>query len=127
MIIASIAITTKPDRTEYVVGDELDTTGIAVSVEYTDGTVEALELYDYIVKSSGFSNTSGTKKITVEYQRLADISTTFSVLVYPYITYNGLRYESVDNEYKCYVSGVADELEPNSVVTIPSTVKVGDL
>lgn len=54
MIIASIAITTKPDRTEYVVGDELDTTGIAVSVEYTDGTVEALELYDYIVKSSGF-------------------------------------------------------------------------
>lgn len=125
--VKNIIVSQVPEKAIYYLGDALDTTGIAVSVEYTDGTVEELESYDYIVKSSGFSNTSGTKKITVEYQRLADISTTFSVLVYPYITYNGLRYESVDNEYKCYVSGVADELEPNSVVTVPSTVKVGDL
>lgn len=125
--VKEIFVSQSPEKAIYYLGDSLDTTGISVSVKYTDSTVEELESYDYIVKSSGFSSTSGTKDITVEYQRIKDFSATFQVLVYPYITYNGLRFESVDNEETCYVSGVAEELEPNSVVTIPSTVKVGDL
>lgn len=125
--VKEIFVSQAPEKGIYYLGDTLDTTGITVSVRYEDDTVEELKSYDYVVKSTDFSNTSGTKNIKVEYQRLPNINTTFSVLVYPYITYNGLRYESVDNEKTCYVSGVADELEPNSVVTIPSTVKVGDL
>lgn len=135
--VKEIMVTQVPEKENYYLGDTLDTTGIVVSVKYTDNTVEELESYDYIVdtkvenpetkNSENFSDTSGTKKITVKYQRNEEIKTTFSVLVYPYITYNGLRYESVDNKKECYVSGLDDELSPNSIVTVPSTVKVGDL
>lgn len=126
--VKEIIVTQNPEKTNYYLGETMDTTGIEVSVKYEDGTVDVLESYDYLVNSTGFSNTSGTKQITVSYQRLESVKPAeFSVLVYPYITSGNLRYESVDNTDTCFVSGVNGSLPSDGKVIIPSTVSVGDL
>lgn len=133
--VKEIIVTQNPTKTNYYLGETIDTTGIVVSVKYVDGTEDVLESYDYLVNSAGFSNTSGTKQISVSYQRLDSIKpTSFSVLVYPYITSGYLRFESVDENQEagndpttCFVSGVNGNIPDDGKVVIPSEVMVDNL
>lgn len=73
--ISKIEVTTMPSKTEYLIGTELDTTGLTVSAVYTDDSKETITSYSL----SGFdSSEPGNKTITVTYQTY---TTTFSVTV----------------------------------------------
>ncbi|MGN1029518.1 MAG: bacterial Ig-like domain-containing protein, partial [Bacilli bacterium] len=64
--VDTIAIKTVPNKTNYIVGDTLDTEGLVITATYNNGTVE-----DYV---EGFTctptelNTVGTQAITVTYE-----------------------------------------------------------
>lgn len=59
----NLQIQAKPDKLEYVAGQELDLTGMLVVAYYANGDVEIVEDYEI----SGYDNTAGTKVITVSY------------------------------------------------------------
>ncbi len=73
--IRSLSVGTLPTRTTYTVGDALDTAGMSLSVQYTDGTTETLQ--DGWTTSCDLT-TAGTKTVTVSY---GGNSTSFSVTV----------------------------------------------
>ncbi len=74
--ISGIAIKTKPEKTTYYAGDELDTEGLTLTATYNNGTTETI--------TEGFTctpetlDTVGTQKITVTY---VGKTTTFDVTV----------------------------------------------
>lgn len=74
----SIAIKTEPTKTEYYVGDTLDTTGMVLTVTYDNATTEDVE-NGYTVSPSELS-TAGTQTVTVTYE---EKTTTFQVTVLP--------------------------------------------
>ena len=59
----NLQIQAKPDKLDYVAGQELDLTGMLVVAYYANGDVEIVEDYEI----SGYDNTAGTKVITVSY------------------------------------------------------------
>ena len=62
--LSSIAVTAGPEKTNYVVGDPLDLTGLVVTATYANGGTQAVK--DYTV--TGFDgNTSGEQTVTVTY------------------------------------------------------------
>ncbi len=64
-VLTGIAVTTRPSKVTYFVGDTFDATGMVVTATYNDNSSAAVT--DYTV--SGFdSATAGTKVITVTYQ-----------------------------------------------------------
>ena len=66
----------KPTKTEYLIGEEFDPTGMVVTAKYDNGSEETLTT-DYEI--SGFnSNTEGDKTITVTY---GEFSATFTIKV----------------------------------------------
>ncbi|MEE0873512.1 MAG: bacterial Ig-like domain-containing protein [Ruminococcus sp.] len=72
--VTSVVILSKPDKLEYYVGEEFDSTGLKAFAVYENGTNK--EITDYTL--SGFESTIGTKTITVEYEGL---TATFDVEV----------------------------------------------
>jgi len=73
--LASIAVTTQPTKTEYTVGESLNTAGMVVTATYNDGSTAAVTSYN----TSGFSSsTAGQKTVTVTYNGK---TTTFTVTV----------------------------------------------
>jgi hypothetical protein len=74
-----LTINSKPSKTVYYVGEEFDTTGLKVSVDYDNGTSEEASLEDLAI--TGFdSETAGTKTIKVTKGK---VSQTFTVTVNP--------------------------------------------
>ena len=59
-----LEITIQPHKTLYIEGEVLDTTGMAVTASYNNGTTETVT--DYQI--SGYTSTPGTKTITVTYR-----------------------------------------------------------
>ncbi len=88
-----ISVTKMPTKTEYYVGDTLDTTGLEITAKYTDNT-EKVIASDLTI--TGFnSSTAGTKVVTVEYKGK---TATFTVeVVKPSITIanNSLSFDSI--------------------------------
>ena len=64
--ITDITITSLPTKTEYVVNDTFDSTGLEVRAVYTDYSTEILSSSDYTLSTPDMS-TTGTKTITVTY------------------------------------------------------------
>lgn len=65
-VVNGIAVTV-PDKTIYTVGETLDTTGMTVTVFYSDGSEKTISLEEVTV--SGFdSATAGEKTVTVTWQ-----------------------------------------------------------
>ncbi len=63
--VRKIEIATAPDKTEYFVGEALETEGLTVKVTYTDGSTKIIT-ESYVLE--GFdSDTAGTKTVTVQY------------------------------------------------------------
>lgn len=75
-ILTSIAVTTLPNKTRYIVGESFDETGLTITATYADGdTVEVSSGFT----TSGFdSSAKGTKTITVNYN---DVVATFEITV----------------------------------------------
>ncbi|MCL2509123.1 MAG: bacterial Ig-like domain-containing protein [Oscillospiraceae bacterium] len=75
-VITSIAVKTNPAKTVYFAGETLNTAGLSITVNYSDGSSET--------KTTGFTaspqtlNTAGTKTITVGYE---GFNATFTVTV----------------------------------------------
>lgn len=63
--LSSIEVTTLPTKTDYLEGDELDSSGMVVTAYFNNGTSQIIT--DYTTR--GFSSTPGTKEITVSYNR----------------------------------------------------------
>ena len=62
--IASIALTSAPDKTTYTVGDQLDLTGLVVTATLTDGTTRPLDAAEFSMR--GFDGSgSGDQTVTV--------------------------------------------------------------
>ena len=77
--ITKISVKTRPTKTSYKVGEELNLEGGILEVTYSDGSVEEVPLTDSKVKISGYDNNKiGMQLVTVSYEnKLA----TFSVQV----------------------------------------------
>lgn len=66
-LVTGISVTTLPTKTEYQIGDVLDLTGGNVSVSYSDGTAQTVEMTAEMV--SGFNNTVACiQTLTVTYE-----------------------------------------------------------
>ena len=70
----TVMVTKKPDKLNYYVGEEFDSTGIEVTAVYENGESEIIS--DYQI--SGFDSTAGIKIITISYKGISD---TFEVEV----------------------------------------------
>lgn len=71
-----IVIESLPDKTEYWVNEELNTSGLTVAVTYSDG--EKFEIWEGFTVSDIDTSTAGTKAVTVTYK---DLTATFNVTV----------------------------------------------
>ena len=69
-VLVNVSLTKLPDKTTYLVGEELDLTGLEMTLEYSDGTTEIItEGY----KTRGFQSiTTGTRNLTVSYEGFSD-------------------------------------------------------
>jgi hypothetical protein len=63
--LTGIAVTTQPTKTSYIVGEALDTTGMAVTASYNDSSTAAVSTYT----TSGFNNgaAAANQTVTVSY------------------------------------------------------------
>lgn len=77
--LSNISVITLPKKTDYLIGENLDTTGMAVKAKYSDGTSTLIT--SYLV--SGFdSSKAGTSVVSVSYSENGITKTTsFSVNV----------------------------------------------
>ena len=64
--ISSISVNTKPTKTTYDIGEELDTEGLEVELTYSDNSTERVT--DGFTTSGFDSTATGTKTITVTYE-----------------------------------------------------------
>ena len=74
IVITSIAVTKKPNKTNYLEGDAFEKTGMVVTAYYNNNT--SATVTEYTVR--GYTSTPGTKTITVTY---SGKTTTFTVEV----------------------------------------------
>lgn len=64
--VTGIAITTQPDKTEFIEGTELDLSGMVVTATYNNGTTEDVTAQCEVIGYD--SSTVGTKTLTVSYK-----------------------------------------------------------
>ncbi len=73
--LSSIAVTTKPKKVEYTVGDKFDATGMVVTATYSDKSTKVVTGYT----TTGFTSTkAGTVTVTVAFEKK---TATFTVSV----------------------------------------------
>lgn len=112
--INSISISVKPNITTYFIGDTLDTTGLKLSVSYSNGSSKTI--------SSGYTtsadlNTAGSKTVTVSY---SGKTTTFTITVQsPVVSELGISTQASKKQYY-----VGDKLD-TSGLTISATYNNG--
>lgn len=87
--VTGIAVKTQPVKTDYYVGDALDTAGLVVTVSYSDGSTR--EISEGVDVSGFDSSAAGEKTVTVTY---CGSSATFPVTVsekpFPSAVFNAL-------------------------------------
>lgn len=64
-VLTSIAVTSVPLKTTYIIGDTLDTTGLKIKAEYSDGTSKTITT-GFTVNCAAFTK-KGTYAVTVSY------------------------------------------------------------
>ena len=64
VVLRSISVRTPPDKTEYYAGEALDTDGLTLTAEYSDGTQKTIT-YGYSCEE--IRNTQGAQTLEVEY------------------------------------------------------------
>lgn len=97
IFISSISVSALPHKTSYYVGESLDTSGLALTVNYNNGTTETV--------TSGFTcasrplDSAGTQNVTVTYK---GASTSFSVNVTD-VSVNSISVKSYPGKTSYYV------------------------
>lgn len=100
MKLTNLSVKSMPSKTEYTVGDTLDTTGLVLNGHY-EGTWHSVSLDKNVEITSGFTctpttlDTAGTQTITVNYDGL---STSFDVTVKEKETPNPTPEDKDDNK-----------------------------
>ena len=97
-------------KTNYLVGEALDVTGLVVTAEFTDGTSEVVSDKDYIV--TGFDNSvAGTNPITINYN---GVSTTIDLEIHALtVTDLTIKYYPAKIEYY-----KGDSFNPQGLVVV---------
>ncbi|HZJ78620.1 MAG TPA: leucine-rich repeat protein [Clostridia bacterium] len=114
--LESISITSLPTKLLYVIGDELDLSGLVVTVYFDNETNEVVG--DYAV--SGFSSgTVGTKTVTVTYETKTD-SFEVEIIDFNYSLINPTQVEITD-----YLGVGGDVVIPSFIDGI-TVVSIGD-
>lgn len=82
VILESITVTNQPDKTTYMVGEELDLSGLVVTATYSDGTSADVTSYTTTPVEGSVLDTEGTIDITITYTE-DDVTktTTFTIQV----------------------------------------------
>lgn len=75
-----------PTKTFYVVGEEIDLTGLVATVTYSDGTPATIPWGDYRLSADpeGLLTESGTFPVTVTYGGVGTAATAFNITVVPF-------------------------------------------
>jgi len=93
--ITGITVKTQPAKTEYWVGESLDTTGLTLTATYSDGSTQ--EITEGFTVTGFDSATAGEKTVTVTYE---DFTATFTVTVKePTITGITVKTQPAKTEY----------------------------
>ena len=114
--VESIEITTPPAKTEYMVGEDFDPTGMVVTAHYTDGTTADLSRDKYVI-FYGDKLTQGQEDVTIQYNDGSggsNIKTYQAITVKPYVgphthTYGGPWYADAKSHWhQCTDSACPD-------------------
>lgn len=68
ILVDSVSLVKEPNKTEYVVGDELDLTGLVLNVVYSDGSSADVSDISAMVASGYDMSQTGDQTVTVEYE-----------------------------------------------------------
>ena len=104
--VESIEITTPPAKTEYMVGEDFDPTGMVVTAHYTDGTTADLSRDKYVI-FYGDKLALGRASVTIQYNDGSggsNIKTYQAITVKPYVgphthTYGGPWYADAKSHW----------------------------
>src|SRR5690606_29876583 len=66
--VGAISVTTPPTKTEYLVGEELDLTGLVVTATYTDETTKTVEVSKLTVSGFDSGVAEENQVVTVTYE-----------------------------------------------------------
>ena len=80
VVLESIAVTSQPEKTIYIVGDELDLSGLVVTATYSDGTSTDVTEYTTTPVYGSTLGTEGAISITVSYTE-GDVTETTTFVV----------------------------------------------
>lgn len=114
--VESIEITKQPDKTEYMVGEDFDPTGMVVTAHYTDGTTADLSRDKYVI-FYGDKLALGRASVTIQYNDGSggsNIKTYQAIAVKPYVgphthTYGGPWYADAKSHWhQCTDSACPD-------------------
>ncbi len=114
--VESIEITKQPDKTEYMVGEDFDPTGMVVTAHYTDGTTADLSRDKYVI-FYGDKLALGRASVTIQYNDgsgSSNIKTYQAITVKPYVgphthTYGGPWYADAKSHWhQCTDSACPD-------------------
>ena len=114
--VESIEITTPPAKTEYMVGEDFDPTGMVVTAHYTDGTTADLSRDKYVI-FYGDKLALGRASVTIQYNdgsSGSNIKTYQAITVKPYVgphthTYGGPWYADAKSHWhQCTDSACPD-------------------
>ena len=114
--VESIEITTPPAKTEYMVGEDFDPTGMVVTAHYTDGTTADLSRDKYVI-FYGDKLALGRASVTIQYNdgsASSNIKTYQAITVKPYVgphthTYGGPWYADAKSHWhQCTDSACPD-------------------
>ena len=114
--VESIEITTPPAKTEYMVGEDFDPTGMVVTAHYTDGTTADLSRDKYVI-FYGDKLALGRASVTIQYNDgsgSSNIKTYQAITVKPYVgphthTYGGPWYADAKSHWhQCTDSACPD-------------------
>ncbi|ADQ05619.1 Pectate disaccharide-lyase [Caldicellulosiruptor owensensis OL] len=108
--VKDLRVDTSSMKTEYIVGEDLDLSGLKVTAIYTDGTEETLSKNDYIV--TGFDNTKpGVCPVTIQY---GNVSKIININILPLVcTGLEIKYLPIKTEYY-----IGDKFNPEGLVVI---------
>ena len=106
--LESIAVTTQPVKTIYILGETFDSTGMVVTATYDDGSLVPVADYTTDADDSFDSNTVGVKTITVSYN---DKEASFEVTVVKTLESIAVTTEPTKTTYI-----IGEEFDPEGMV-----------
>ncbi len=130
VVIKSLIIESLPDKTTYVEGQAIDTTGLVVKLEFEDGTTEAITDYDIVYDNSvtgeqdvtvSFGNVTAFFKVTFTAKNLVSIAVTKMPDKTTYVI--GDTFDRTGMVVTAtYDNGITEEVTGYTVSTLPQNV-----